>query len=586
MTRHSHRSTLEPLEARTLLATCHVTRLGDFGAGADIGGGHWRGDLRYCIFKANTEPGPDTILFSLTGAIGLITALPRLADDLTITGPGADMLAIDAQQTGRVFYVEAGANVEISRLTLRGGYAAFVNANGGGIYNAGALVLVNSTVSHNVAVGGIPSGGGIYNASGAQATIVSSAIFGNHTKTDCAPQVCIDRASRGGGIYNAANANLSIQETTIHGNAAFMPYTTIGGSGYGGGIYSAGPATITNSTLFGNAASVMGASPDTFGGGIYHAGDKMAIVNSTISNNFVWSHGNGGTAWGGGIYSATGQLRIAHSTIASNDGSNPDYWVTPKAGGGIAIGNGAVHIHDTIVADNFFSGAGAARGPDIYGTLASSDYNLIGNTSGGSGYAPTDILDVDPMLGPLGDNGGPTWTIALLPGSPAIDAGDPNPTDPPEWDQRGPGFPRVVNGRIDIGAYEVQATGAARPSARRGPSDPAVAISVRRGSPDPAVATTAGLHLVAWSGDHATTIVSEAPKGRYMTAQGNALGHDPVSDLALKGRNNLAPDAIVMPPLQGYEDSSPLPRALLWADIYRPLGAEGDLSPFSDGGIA
>jgi hypothetical protein len=94
--------------------------------------------------------------------------------------------------------------------------------------------------------------------------------------------------------------------------------------------------------------------------------------------------------------------------------------------------------------------------------LTASGYNLISNSTGGSGYAPTDILDVDPLLGPLADNGGPTLTHALLPGSPAIDAGDPNPADPPEWDQRGPGFPRIANGRIDIGAFEVQATGMPR----------------------------------------------------------------------------------------------------------------------------
>jgi hypothetical protein len=283
-------------------------------------------------------------------------------------------------------------------------------------------------------------------------------IFGNRTEY-VAGGTCVNRQSAGGGIYNAANGRLIVENTTLHGNAAFFGFTSMNCSGYGGGIYSAGPATITGSTLFGNAASVMGASPDTWGGGIYHAGDNMVILNSTVSNNFVWSHGKGGTARGGGIYSAGGQLRIAHSTIASNDCSNPDYWVTPKAGGGIAIGGGAVHIHDTIVANNFFSGAGATRGPDLSGALASSDYNLVGNSNGGGGYAPTDLLNVPPLLGPLQDNGGPTWTMALLPGSPAIDAGDPNPTDPPPWDQRGPGFPRIVNGRIDIGAFEVQATG-------------------------------------------------------------------------------------------------------------------------------
>src|SRR5262249_18212577 len=108
-------------------------------------------------------------------------------------------------------------------------------------------------------------------------------------------------------------------------------------------------------------------------------------------------------------------------------------------------------IHNTIVAGNQ-----ALTGPDLYGALGSSGYNLFGNSTGGSGYDPTDLLDVDPLLGPLQDNGGPTLTMALLPGSPAIDSGDN--TDAPEWDQRGPGYSRIVNGTIDRGAFEVQAT--------------------------------------------------------------------------------------------------------------------------------
>jgi hypothetical protein len=81
-------------------------------------------------------------------------------------------------------------------------------------------------------------------------------------------------------------------------------------------------------------------------------------------------------------------------------------------------------------------------------------HNLIGNTTSGSGYAPSDLLEVDPKLGPLQNNGGTTLTHALLPGSPAINAGDNNWA--PKWDQRGTGFPRIVNGTIDIGSFEVQ----------------------------------------------------------------------------------------------------------------------------------
>jgi hypothetical protein len=81
-------------------------------------------------------------------------------------------------------------------------------------------------------------------------------------------------------------------------------------------------------------------------------------------------------------------------------------------------------------------------------------HNLIGNAVGCSGFVSSDLLNVNPLLGPLQNNGGPTMTMALLPGSPAIAAGDP--TNAPAYDQRGPGFPRLVNGQIDIGAFEVQ----------------------------------------------------------------------------------------------------------------------------------
>jgi hypothetical protein len=98
------------------------------------------------------------------------------------------------------------------------------------------------------------------------------------------------------------------------------------------------------------------------------------------------------------------------------------------------------------------------------GTVTSLGYNLSIDAAGGDGTTgpggllngPGDIRNTDPMLGPLQDNGGPTFTCALLPGSPAIDAGDPNFTSPLSYDQRGPGYPRVVNGRVDIGAFEVQ----------------------------------------------------------------------------------------------------------------------------------
>jgi hypothetical protein len=121
------------------------------------------------------------------------------------------------------------------------------------------------------------------------------------------------------------------------------------------------------------------------------------------------------------------------------------------SGGGIRnAGSSTLNVRNTILAGNLIR----FSSNDLDGRLSSSGYNLIGNTQGGSGFAPTDLLDVDPRLGPLQDNGGPTRTMALLPGSPALDAGDN--TDAPDFDQRGEGFDRVVGGVIDIGAYEAQ----------------------------------------------------------------------------------------------------------------------------------
>src|SRR5262249_825547 len=91
-----------------------------------------------------------------------------------------------------------------------------------------------------------------------------------------------------------------------------------------------------------------------------------------------------------------------------------------------------------------------------FGHTTSAGYNLSSDTADKLLNAPGDQINTDPLLGPLQNNGGPTLTHALLPGSPAIDVGDPNFTPPPSYDQRGPGYLRVVNGRIDIGSFEVQ----------------------------------------------------------------------------------------------------------------------------------
>ncbi len=424
MTRISRQLRIEPLEDRTLMSTCHVTRLTDMGVGKGF-----RGDLRYCITKVNAEPGPDAIDFTVTGTIKLNAALPPLATDISIQGPGSDSLTIDAQEKDRVFNVTSGANVEIAGITITNGlvWAGAFLALGGGIQNASNLIVRNSVISENTAhsVAYYGAGGGIYNAQAANLTVIDSVLSDN--------QVFGDEFAGGGGICNSGAA--SIYSSAIVANTAEDWSLVV--PGLGAGISNTCPPP----------------GPPVSG--------FLLVHNSTVHSN-VSKGGFPGDEGIGGINS-NGVVIVSHSTIASNTG-----W-----GIGPLYGNGQTYVRNSIVAGN---SAG-----DVKGALSSSGYNLIGNSEDGSGFDNTDLLNVDPMLGLLQDNGGPTPTAALLPGSPAINAGDN--TDAPEFDQRGPGFPRIVNGTIDIGAFEVQATGISNPSSAR--------PSARRGSPDPAVLLTA-----------------------------------------------------------------------------------------------
>ncbi len=375
------RPRVEPLEDRTLMSTCHVTRLTDQGIGKGF-----RGDLRYCINKVNAEPGPDAIDFTVTGTINLTSALPELASDIDIHGPGAEQLTIrrSGSASFRLLVIPASATVTIEGVALSHG-SVLSEDGGAGILNHGNLILQGSVISEN----------GI----------------------DCS--TC---DAKGGGIFNSGS--LTVVSSTINNNSA----DTIDGDSYGGAIYNTGLLSVYSSTISGNCACWYG-----HGGAVFNAGGFMAIINSTIHANYTDIEGGAIDGSGGA------DTVISHSTIAAN-----------KYGtSGINVGlPHFVYMRNTIVAGNTKS--------DIKGALTSSGYNVVGNTTSGSGFASTDILNIDPLLGPLADNGGPTLTMALLPGSPAIDAGDN--TDAPEWDQRGPGFPRIVNGTIDIGAFEVQAT--------------------------------------------------------------------------------------------------------------------------------
>ena len=408
------------------------------------------GSLRAAIDSAQDG---DTISFdvSVTGTITLTSGELLVNKSVTISGPGANMLAVDANHASRVLHIASGKDVTISRLTVTNGLPP--DYLGGGIYNDHATLTVSSCIiSGNSTINGI--GGGIFNDQGTL-TVSSSTLSGNSswmggginnnwfgggsaTVTITNSTLSGNSGTYGGAIMNE-DGTLTLSNSTVSGNST-PPGPYAGGGIYNGGF--SGPATlaINNSTLNGNSAPQ--------GGGIVNdLGGTLTITNSTLSGNSAGGYPiyiyNG---LGGGIYNAQ-TLTIINSTLSGN--SADDH------GGGIyltsPVGNAILKIGDTIL------NAGSSGG-NIYNdgaaAVTSLGYNLSSDNGGGYLTATGDQINTDPMLGPLQNNGGHTFTHLPASNSPAIDAGDPTLG----MDQRGPGFVRVKNGRIDIGAVEAQAT--------------------------------------------------------------------------------------------------------------------------------
>jgi len=388
--------------------------------------------LRAAIQEANARPGPDTITLpvgmyrlSLTGTDNDASAGDLdITDPLTITGQLSSTTIIDAQAIDRVFSIW-NTRVTLSNLTIQGGktsnQAPLTETNGGGILNAGVLTLRDTRVQDNHAG---DFGGGI--ANNAQLTITYSRIEHN-------------TAVSGAGLGNATNSTAAITGTLLQDNTA---------SADGGGISAVGHLLLTNSTVRQNHAAV--------GGGI-STGAQTIITTSTIAANSA----EGTTAgYGGGIVNA-GILQIKTSTLSGNQARIGGGLAQGEcemcstqleastitvnqalSGGGVWITSGQATLLRTIVAEN-------ASG-DCTGTMTSQDYNLIGMLSGCTltGEITHTVIGRHPLLGPLQDNGGTTWTHAPQLGSPAIDAGGACQ----DSDQRG--HSRPVGRACDIGAVE------------------------------------------------------------------------------------------------------------------------------------
>lgn len=441
--------------------------------------------LREAIFAANLVPGAQTIEFDaglyangpatilLTQYVEWVSLIGksalRITDDVTILGPGAELLALDASglqintdlkdgDGGRVLRIDDGdaarqINVTISGLTFTG---ADMLSSGGAVFSSENLVLSGLRLVDNYVSG---YGGGLH-VEGGRARIEDSLVSGNTSRLGGGVSVgtFIPTASLG-AILEIVNCTIVDNHTTYDGGGVFAGFadltitnSTISGNdlvrGEGGGVYALGRAEnfvrIEDSTFSGNRA--------WRGGGLAVNRSTTSVANSTFSGNRA-----GGD--GGGIFLYRNTAVIDRSTITANIAST----LSPNhgRGGGLRASSGTLHtISHTIIAGNS-DGSGYAE--DAYG-LFTANYSLLGVAyvpNQGLPYGSNNLFGVDPLLAPLVDNGGPTKTHALLPGSPAINRGDLSAVvgvgGVPEFDQRGEGYSRIFGGRIDIGAYEYQA---------------------------------------------------------------------------------------------------------------------------------
>jgi hypothetical protein len=372
---------------------------------------------------------PCSTITLTTGAIDV------MQDDLFLTGPGADALAIDGGGTDRVIAHFGFGKLTLIDLTITHGkyttssYGYF--AYGGCLVSSANITLTNSIVSNCVAGGqdgAYAFGGGIFTR--------GDLYLLNSIVTSSLASATVDGAA-GGGAY--VGGKLESKYSTISNNSATSPGT----HNFGGGLFTFGNAHIVASTISGNRSSNDAAWAALY---LYGNSRTAAIVNSTISGNIASNRVSG-------IYT-TIPMTVSNSTIAFNEEGD--------LGEGSLVLLGALYSHgapltlqSSIIADNISYTTGFALDLTGFdGATVSGANNLITSTSGLT--APADTITDCPQLGPLADNGGVTQTHALVRDGPAIGAG--NNTAGLSDDQRGPGYPRTSGFNPDIGAYEWQGT--------------------------------------------------------------------------------------------------------------------------------
>ena len=430
--------------------------------------------------------GGGAVTFACDGMINLGDTIP-ISDNTILDGTGHQII-INGGGGRRVFVVGANGTLTLNHLTIEDG----------GIFNAGGAVNLNGVTFYGNSAS---NGGAIYNAG--QMNVESCCFTNNHAWANSA---CF-----GGAIYNVGSMNLDLCQ--IGGNSAGDAlYSMPSYEGSGGAIYNSGQLTIDRTTLNANTASggngyngasdyytmngyPGGSGANAFGGGIYNV-SSLTISRSTLCGNIAkggdggWGGygiqfadiggsggdgGNGATGMGGALFSS-GSAVLVNCTIVLNSarggsgGHGGDGYghITGQSGHGGNGGNGGngiggcvsgscSFINCTILGNSSVAGSAGGAGAGSFGNpIPGASGSAYGGGEGGpntlcfSNTPGGNNTFANPQLGPLADNGGPTLTMALLPGSPAIDAG--SAVGAPATDQRG--IPRPQGAGVDIGAFE------------------------------------------------------------------------------------------------------------------------------------
>jgi hypothetical protein len=415
--------------------------------------------VRAAVAQANALGGVNVISFAVDGVFkvtsaagGQIEIKNSVPQHLTIAGNGAAKTILDGQgEDHRILFIDSGATVALSGMTFRNAHGLHgFSESGAAMESDGILTLTGVAVTGNTLEGsGRESsvvGAGI--AALGPLTVVNSTISNNVIRADVTGNN--SAAVIGAGIFvtgYAGYAPLVVQSSVVSGNSINISGAGAGGlfgGGAGIGVAAGSSAstsvTVDSSTISGNSIAdhSTGTRVITGGGMDADAGMGISISNSTVDGNSVSS--DAGFATGGGIAIGTGGATLTNVTVSGNSAAS---------GSSLSSGGDTVRVRSSI-----FSNAGPGGCSTPYrGIITSLGDNLDSGSSCGLSQT-TDHNGLDPILGPLQDNGGPTPTRALLPGSPAIDAVKTADCPPPATDQRG--VRRPQGPACDIGAFEVQ----------------------------------------------------------------------------------------------------------------------------------